>query len=73
MGVFTWPVRLDSMDGQRSLELEAMVDTGPSYTIVPAPRHSRCLIRHSREGGNLPPLYRSAMEQGPADWGRCTG
>ena len=36
MGVFTWPVRLDSMDGQRSLELEAMVDTGASYTIVPA-------------------------------------
>ena len=36
MGVFTWPVRLDSMDGQRSLELAAMVDTGASYTIVPA-------------------------------------
>ena len=36
MGVFNWPIRLDSMDGQRSLELEAMVDTGASYTIVPA-------------------------------------
>jgi len=24
------------MDGERSLELEAMVDTGTSYTIVPA-------------------------------------
>ena len=24
------------MDGERSLELEAMVDTGASYTIVPA-------------------------------------
>ena len=36
MGVFNWPVRLDSMDGQRSLEIEAMVDTGASYTIVPA-------------------------------------
>ena len=34
MGVFNWPLRLDSMDGQRSLELEAMVDTGASYTIV---------------------------------------
>ena len=36
MGVFNWPIRLDSMDGQRSLEIEAMVDTGASYTIVPA-------------------------------------
>ena len=36
MGVFNWPVRLDSMDGQQSLEIEAMVDTGASYTIVPA-------------------------------------
>ncbi len=36
MGVFNCPIRLDSMDGQRSLEIEAMVDTGASYTIVPA-------------------------------------
>ena len=36
MGVFNWPVRLDSMDGEHSLEVEAMVDTGASYTIVPA-------------------------------------
>ena len=36
MGVFSWPVRLDSMDGERSLEIEAMVDTGASYTLVPA-------------------------------------
>ena len=36
MGVFNWPVRLDSIDGQQSLEIEAMVDTGASYTIVPA-------------------------------------
>ena len=38
MGVFNWPVTLGSMDGERSLELEAMVDTGASYTIVPASR-----------------------------------
>lgn len=38
MGVFNWPVRLESMDGERSLDLEAMVDTGASYTIVPAGR-----------------------------------
>ena len=36
LGVFNWPVRLESMDRQRSLEIEAMVDTGASYTIVPA-------------------------------------
>ncbi|MCY3920241.1 MAG: retroviral-like aspartic protease family protein [Chloroflexi bacterium] len=36
VGVFNWPVRLDSMDGERSLEIEAMVDTGASYTVVPA-------------------------------------
>lgn len=35
MGVFNWPIRLDSLDGERSLEIEAMVDTGASYTIVP--------------------------------------
>ena len=35
MGVFNWTIRLDSMDGERSLEIEAMVDTGASYTIVP--------------------------------------
>ena len=35
MGVFVWPLRLDSLDGERSLEVEAMVDTGASYTIVP--------------------------------------
>ena len=36
MGVFNWPIRLDSLDGERSLQLDAMVDTGSSYTIVPA-------------------------------------
>ena len=36
LGVFNWPIRLESMDGSKSLEIEAMVDTGASYTIVPA-------------------------------------
>ena len=36
MGVFAWPVRLGSMDGGRSLEIEAMAGTGAGYTIVPA-------------------------------------
>ena len=38
MGVFNWPVTLGSMVGERSLELGALVDTGASYTIVPASR-----------------------------------
>ena len=36
MGVFNWPVRLDSTDAERSLQLDALVDTGSFYTIVPA-------------------------------------
>ena len=40
-GPATWaystnPVRFDSVDGERSLEIEAMANTGASYTIVPA-------------------------------------
>ena len=36
LGVFNWPVRLESMDGKKSLEIEAMVDTGAIYTVVPS-------------------------------------
>lgn len=36
MGVFTWPVRLGSTDGERSVEIDAMVDTGASYSVAPA-------------------------------------
>ena len=35
MGMFKWPVRLETTDGQRSLELTATVDTGAAYTVVP--------------------------------------
>ena len=35
MGTFNWPIRLESMDGERSLQLDALVDTGSFYTIVP--------------------------------------
>lgn len=34
VGTFTSPLRLDSLDGTRSLQLNALVDTGASYTIV---------------------------------------
>ena len=37
MGTFTWPLRISSMDGQQSLEIEATVDTGAAYTTLPAP------------------------------------
>ena len=36
MGTFSWPIRLESIDGTRSLQLDALVDTGSFYTIVPA-------------------------------------
>ena len=35
MGTFSQTLRLDSMDGERSVETEALVDTGASYTVVP--------------------------------------
>lgn len=37
MGTFNCMVRFDSMDGERSVEIEALVDTGASYSIVPSP------------------------------------
>lgn len=36
MGTFSCKVRLDSIDRERSVEIDALVDTGASYTIVAA-------------------------------------
>ncbi len=36
MGTFNWPVTLTSFDGGNSVELEALVDTGASYSVFPA-------------------------------------
>ena len=36
MGTFTWPVRITGMDSGRSVEVEAMVDTGAFLTMLPA-------------------------------------
>ena len=36
MGTFTWPLRITSMDGQRSLDIQATVDTGAFLTMLPA-------------------------------------
>jgi len=36
VGVFSKTLRLASIDGERSVEVEALVDTGSFYTLVPA-------------------------------------
>ena len=35
MGTFNWPIEIRSADGQRVERVEALVDTGSSYTILP--------------------------------------
>ena len=35
MGTFTWPLRIDSMDGRHGRDIEAMVDTGATFTTLP--------------------------------------
>ncbi len=35
MGTFNWPLRISSMDGERSREIDATVDTGAAYTTLP--------------------------------------
>ena len=36
MGTFSQTLRLESVDGERSVEVEALVDTGTFLTLVPA-------------------------------------
>ena len=36
MGTFKWPLRISSMDGQQSRDIEVTVDTGAAYTTLPA-------------------------------------
>ena len=36
MGVFNWPIRISSLDQDDWREIEATVDTGATYTVVPA-------------------------------------
>ena len=35
MGTFKWPLRISSMDGQQSRDIEATVDTGAAYSTLP--------------------------------------
>ena len=37
VGTFDWPLRITDLSGERSMELEALVDTGAFYTALPAP------------------------------------
>ena len=36
MGTFSWPVQIQSLEGGPTLQIEAMVDTGASYTMLPS-------------------------------------
>ncbi len=35
MGTFKWPVRISDLDGDRSADIEATVDTGAAYSALP--------------------------------------
>lgn len=51
MGTFDCQVRLESTDGRRTLQLEAMVDTGATYTMVPARLLHELGVKPIREVG----------------------
>ena len=36
MGVFNWPIQISSMQGVEALEIEATVDTGATYSMLPS-------------------------------------
>ncbi len=36
MGTFNWPIAIASLDGGKSLEVKATVDTGATYTVLPS-------------------------------------
>ena len=36
MGTFQWPLRIASMDRRRARDIQATVDTGASFTTLPA-------------------------------------
>jgi clan AA aspartic protease len=48
MGTFSYPIEIGDPEGERFEPLEALVDTGASYTVVPA-RHLRNLGITSNE------------------------
>ena len=36
MGTFNWTIEIASKDGARSVSVDALVDTGATYSVVPA-------------------------------------
>ena len=36
MGTFRCPLRISSMDGERAMDVEALVDTGAAFTTLPS-------------------------------------
>lgn len=49
MGVFDWPLRVSSLDGEHSVEIEALVDTGATYTVLPTGVLKRLGIEPARQ------------------------
>ena len=50
MGIFTWPMRIAAMDRRNSLDIEATVDTGARFTVVPSDVLQQLGIRPERRG-----------------------
>ena len=36
MGIFNWPIQISSLDGGQTREIEASVDTGATFTVLPS-------------------------------------
>ena len=36
MGMFKWPIQIETVDGLRSITVEATADTGAAYTVLPS-------------------------------------
>ena len=36
MGVFDWPIQVSALEGDQALEIEATVDTGATYSMLPS-------------------------------------
>lgn len=50
MGVFSWPMQIAAMDRRNSLEIEATVDTGARYSVVPADLLQQLGVKPDRRG-----------------------
>ncbi len=52
VGTFHWPLRITDLSGERSVDVEALVDTGAFYTSLPA-----CVLREI----GVEPTYRRRL------------